>query len=136
MRGELHLHVLNVINRRFRDVNIVGKQGLNIDALMKNVNFQDLIKMTNVILTLKVMPNDVEVNLDELQDKIKSQINSFTDNDEIKIEVTDIAFGLKALNFMFVMDEGKGSTDELESSIQNVEGVKSVEVTDVRRALG
>jgi len=34
------------------------------------------------------------------------------------------------------MDEQKGSTDPLEKEIQAIEGVNSVEVIDVRRAIG
>ena len=34
------------------------------------------------------------------------------------------------------MDEAKGTTDPLEADINNIEGVHSVEVTDVRRAIG
>ena len=47
-----------------------------------------------------------------------------------------IAFGLKALDILFVMDEAKGSTEELEKTVSQIEGVESVEVPDVRRAVG
>ena len=47
-----------------------------------------------------------------------------------------VAFGLKALNVTFVMDEKKGSTDALEADLGVIEGVESVEVTDVRRTIG
>ena len=42
---------------------------------------------------------------------------------ETKTEQEPIAFGLKALKIIFVMDEAKGSTDELESKIKEIEGV-------------
>ena len=54
----------------------------------------------------------------------------------MKIEEQPIAFGLKALNIIFVMDEAKGSTEPLEDSVSDIEGVQSVEITDVRRAVG
>jgi translation elongation factor EF-1beta len=34
------------------------------------------------------------------------------------------------------MDEALGSPDALEETIRGIEGVQSVEVTDVRRAIG
>jgi len=34
------------------------------------------------------------------------------------------------------MDETKGSTDELEDLLRNIDGVGSAEVVDVRRAIG
>jgi len=37
---------------------------------------------------------------------------------------------------MFVMDEAKGSTDDLEKKISEIDGVNSVEVVDVRRTIG
>ena len=51
-------------------------------------------------------------------------------------ELSSPEFGLKSLNLIFVMDEKKGSTDKLEDDISDIEGVQSVEVTDVRRAIG
>ncbi len=34
------------------------------------------------------------------------------------------------------MDEAKGSTEKLEEDVEGIEGIKSVEITDVRRAIG
>ncbi len=53
-----------------------------------------------------------------------------------KTELEPIAFGLKAVVFMFAMDESLGGTEELEAKIAAVQGVNSVQVTDVRRAIG
>ncbi|MFC1686899.1 elongation factor 1-beta family protein [Nanoarchaeota archaeon] len=47
-----------------------------------------------------------------------------------------IAFGLKAINIIFAMDEAKGSPDVLEEKITAIDGVQSFEVIDVRRAIG
>ena len=43
---------------------------------------------------------------------------------------------LNALKIIFVSDEAKGGTEELEKDIETIDGVNSVEVIDVRRALG
>ena len=53
-----------------------------------------------------------------------------------KVVIEPIAFGLKAVNLMFVMDEAKGATDPLEADIETIKGVNSVEITDVRRTIG
>ena len=37
---------------------------------------------------------------------------------------------------MFAMDESIGSTDALEEEIKSIHGVNSVDVVDVRRAIG
>ncbi len=82
------------------------------------------------------MPKSPEVDLNSVEEQVKKQIQEFTGETESKTEQEPIAFGLKALKMTFVMDESKGSTDALESSIGNIEGVNSVEVVDVRRAIG
>jgi len=95
-----------------------------------------LIRMANVIVTLKIMPESPDVELADLESKAKEEIADFTGETETKVEIEPIAFGLKALNIFFVMDENKGTTDFLESKITEIDGVNSVEVTDVRRAVG
>lgn len=92
--------------------------------------------MAAVIITLKIMPSSPEVDLVVLEKLAKEKIVVFSDTKETKVEVTPIAFGLKAINITFVMDEAKGSTEKLEQDIAAIEDVNSVEVTDVRRALG
>ncbi len=92
--------------------------------------------MAQVVITLKVMPESPEVNLNEIKDKIIKDIKEFTGETETKLEEEPIAFGLKALKIIFVMEESKGSTEELEKKIKEIEGINSVEVVDVRRAIG
>jgi elongation factor 1-beta len=92
--------------------------------------------MTNVIVTLKIMPESVEVDLENLKNKLLDIIKEFAGEGDTKTEEEPIAFGLKALKILFIMDESLGSTETLEESIKAVEGIQSVEVTDVRRAIG
>ena len=92
--------------------------------------------MAQVIVTLKIMPKSPEVDLAKITEEAKSKITDFAGAGDMKIEEKPVAFGLKSLNIIFVMDESKGSTDSLEDSISEIEGVQSVEVSDVRRAIG
>ena len=92
--------------------------------------------MANVVVTLKIMPQNTEVDLERLESKAKQEIVRFCNSREFKTGIEPIAFGLKALNIIFVMDESKGSTELLEQKISQIDGVESVEVTDVRRAIG
>lgn len=82
------------------------------------------------------MPESPEVNLEEVEVKAKEKIAAFAGEGDTKSTIEPVAFGLKSLNIIFVMDESKGATDLLEDEIKTIEGVNSVEVTDVRRALG
>ena len=92
--------------------------------------------MANVVVTLKIMPESPEQDLSKLQKKALSHIKEFAGDRETKIEEEPIAFGLKALKIIFVMDESLGSTESLEDNIKTIKGVQSVQVTDVRRAIG
>lgn len=91
--------------------------------------------MASVIVTLKIMPESPETDLKRIENDATEAISSF--GGEVgRVEIEPIAFGLKAVKLLFVMDEKKGSFDELEDQIRNFEGVNSVETIDVRRAIG
>lgn len=92
--------------------------------------------MAKVVVSFRIMPKNTEVDFDILEEKVKKNIVAFCDSQEFKTSIEPIAFGLKALNIIFVMDESKGSTEKLEEKIKLIKGVESVEVTDVRRAIG
>ena len=92
--------------------------------------------MANVVITIRIMPQNIDVDLSNLEAKAKKEIVDFCSSREFKTSIVPIAFGLKSLDIIFVMDENKGSTEKLEHKIAQIEGVESVEVTDVRRAIG
>jgi|Deesub1362B_J571_1020462.scaffolds.fasta_scaffold00237_25 elongation factor 1-beta len=81
--------------------------------------------MGTVIMKLKVMPSDVEVDLEKIREKIVENPG--------KVEVKDfgiqpIAFGLKALIVVAVMPDEEGINDQFIEKIQGIDGVESVEV--------
>ena len=92
--------------------------------------------MANAIITLKIMPESPDVDLKAVEEKALGFIKVINEGKETKTEIEPIAFGLKAMKIIFVMDESKGTTDELEAKISGIDGVQSVECTDVRRAVG
>ena len=98
------------------------------------VVFQDQTKMSKVIITFKIMPESLDVDLKKLEVDVKRLINKY--GEVGKVEVEEIAFGLKALKFIVIYDESKGDTEFLEDNIRNIDVVNSVDVVDVRRAIG
>ncbi len=92
--------------------------------------------MAKAIVTIKIMPESPETDLEEIQKQSTTKIEAYSDSVEVKPEIEPVAFGLKALKLSFIMDESLGSPDDLEKDISEVEGVNSVEVVDVRRAVG
>lgn len=92
--------------------------------------------MANAIVTIKVMPESPDINFETMKDEIKKKIADFAGEGDTRDEIEPVAFGLKALKITFVMDEAKGSPEPVEKEITAIEGVNSVEVVDVRRAIG
>ncbi len=94
-------------------------------------------KMATVVITLKLMPESPDVDLDKLSEVVLGKIKEFVgEGVETKVEKEAIGFGLSALKVLFTMDESKGDTEPLEAKIKDLEDVNSVEVIDVRRAIG
>ncbi len=86
-------------------------------------------------MTVRIMPSAPDVSLVEIKEKACALIQKFGGNVG-RSEEQAVAFGIRALNIIFVMDEKKGGTEPLEKQISEIEGVNSVEVSDVRRAVG
>ena len=97
---------------------------------------QGFFSMANVIVTIKIMPSSPETDLKKLEREAKKLITEFAGEGETKTEIEPIAFGLKAIKILFVMDEKKGSPDPVADKIKELEGVNSAEIVDVRRAIG
>tara|TARA_Y100000310_G_C20624634_1_gene785159 strand:- start:570 stop:848 length:279 start_codon:yes stop_codon:yes gene_type:complete len=92
--------------------------------------------MAQVVVTIKIMPESPDVNLEDLKGKVEEKIKGFAGEGEMKFEEDPIGFGLSALKVLFAMDEEKGDTEKLEEDIKTIEGIVSAEVIDMRRALG
>jgi translation elongation factor aEF-1 beta len=84
---------------------------------------------------MRILPVNVNTPLELLETKLRKVLESFIENKESRSEKQPIAFGLNALNFVFFMDENK-NLEMLENKLKTVEGVRSVDVIDVRRAIG
>ncbi|MFX0108371.1 MAG: elongation factor 1-beta [Candidatus Hodarchaeota archaeon] len=87
--------------------------------------------MARVIITLKVMPEDIDVDLNDLLERIKSSIPEQTD--VRATEIVPVAFGLQALRMNVAREESMGGTDDIEEAIMNLDGVAQVEVEMVSR---
>ena len=96
--------------------------------------------MAIVVVTIKIMPTGPDVDMNLLYDEAVELVREFVDDKhkdgEVRKEIEEIGFGIKALRLLFVMDESIGSTDELENKIKDITNVESVETVDVRRAIG
>jgi elongation factor 1-beta len=92
--------------------------------------------MANAIVTFKIMPESPDVDLKKIEHAALKDIEHHAGKGDTKIEIEPIAFGLKAIKITFIVDEKLGSPDDLAEKIEKIDGVNSVEVIDVRRAIG
>ena len=88
--------------------------------------------MAKVLVVVKIYPEGVEINLDQLAETIKSKL---PEGYEItRYDKEPIAFGLSALRLYVLMPEDvEGGTSSLEELLQGIEGVEEVEVEAVHR---
>ncbi len=89
--------------------------------------------MGKVIIKARVMPENLEVNVDSLKEKIKQAISKHGEFGRA-VDVP-IAFGLRAIEISFVLEDKGGVMTEVEDSIKELEGVGSFEIIDMTRAL-
>ena len=85
--------------------------------------------MADVIVTFKIMPKDVETDLDKLEEQIKDKINP----ERTKRE--PIAFGLVAINVTKLIPDAGGELEAVENKLKSIENVGQIEVTEVTRSL-
>lgn len=88
--------------------------------------------MGQVLVLLRVFPEEVETPLDDLRQRIEK---SLPEGYELKAwDEEPIAFGIKALRLLVVMPEDvEGGTETLENTVSQVPGVSQVEVITVHR---
>ncbi len=91
--------------------------------------------MATVIVTLKIMPDSTSIDLEVLKTKSCRLIESMSGKVE-QTSLEPVAFGLKSLKIVYAVDESSGDTEVLENKIADIDGVQSVSVAGVSRALG
>ena len=87
--------------------------------------------MAQLLLVCKILPKGIEVNLDELPDKIVAKLppGIKTRNHEKE----PLAFGLFFLKIEFIMDDAGGLLEKLEQAVRSTEGVSEFEVLQQSR---
>jgi translation elongation factor aEF-1 beta len=89
--------------------------------------------MGEVIGLIRVMPGEVisDEEIQKMIDDIKAVIKPPAKVG--RIDVKNIAFGLKGLDVTVMVPDDAGGLDPIAEKISNVENVESAEVTDVGR---
>ncbi|HDN74368.1 MAG TPA: elongation factor 1-beta [Archaeoglobus sp.] len=85
--------------------------------------------MGKVLMKIRVMPTDVNTNLNDIQNEIKKiKLESLEIRD---FSIKPIAFGLKSLIVLAVLPDKEGIGDKLIEEISKIENVESVEVDEI-----
>jgi len=90
--------------------------------------------MAVAAIKLKLMPESLDVNLEDLKNKAQEKILQLKGMN-ISFTEENIAFGLKALIAMFAWPEEQ-DTGILESELASIDGISSAQIVDYRRAFG
>ena len=91
--------------------------------------------MAQIIVTLKIMPESPDVELESLVAPVTEAISAEGGSVSAH-EQEPIGFGIKALLITFSRDEGLGNLDGIEERVNALAGIENCESVNVRRALG
>ena len=123
----LYLIARNAVKISLEDARIAGNIQLYINA--KNVDSRDRDPMGEVIVTIKILPEDSAININQLKERVNSKLDKICK--VANMEVQEIAFGLKAVKAQVIILDADGEIDKVESSITDIEGVGQVDTEDM-----
>ena len=82
--------------------------------------------MGDVAAKIRVMPSSPDEDVDAIISSIREMVNAQD------IQITPIAFGLKAIDVIVVIPDGtQGGTSSVEEKLRSINGVESAETVDV-----
>jgi len=83
--------------------------------------------MGKVAVSFRIMPEGIEVDLRALEAAIRKSLGARLK----KLETKPVAFGLKAVEVIVVVDDASGEMESIEAALNGIAGVGGVETTEV-----
>lgn len=90
--------------------------------------------MGSALVKFKIMPASAESDLENMKSFLRELLGK-EDVKGINFEEEPVAFGLRALLVSFTWPEEK-PLEDLQNNFENMEDVNSVQLLDIRRAIG
>ena len=84
--------------------------------------------MAKVLLTIRVMPEDVNTDLESIKNEILSKIGA-------QIKEVPIAFGIVSLYVSTIIEDKEGEIERVEKLLKEIKGVGEIEVLEITRTL-
>ncbi len=85
--------------------------------------------MGEVALQYRILPESVDVDLTELVGAVTAALPKGA---LMKAhELRPVAFGLKALHVLIVVDDKQGGAEQIEAAVSTVPGVQSIEIVEM-----
>ncbi|MFP4546267.1 MAG: elongation factor 1-beta [Methanomassiliicoccales archaeon] len=85
--------------------------------------------MGKVAAVYNLMPDDPEVSIEGIKEGIPQVIPRGVQVSNL--EIRPVAFGLKMIEATFMMEDEEANVDKLEESLQQIDGVQTVENVSV-----
>jgi elongation factor 1-beta len=90
------------------------------------------IELAKVLVSLKIFPEDITIDLDQLKQKIEKIIPP--DSKVLRFNEEPIAFGLKALiAHILIPEERQEELEKIETNIREIQGVSNIETFMMQR---
>lgn len=87
--------------------------------------------MGKVVVTVKVLPDSPERNIEELSKKAQDILSKH--GQMYKKQIQPIAFGINAIVLSFIMIEGVVKPEDLEVELKKIHGVGDAQLSDVTK---
>ena len=86
-----------------------------------------MVPLGSVAITYRIMPEDAGTDLGPIREGITKAVGSALKGMQEK----DVAFGLRAILALALVDDASGAGEKLEAALSAIPGVGSVEAIDV-----
>jgi len=85
--------------------------------------------MGEVALQYRILPESIEIDLNKLFSEV---VAALPQGAMMKAhELKPVAFGLKALHVLIVVDDKQGGAEQIEAAVSTVPGVQSIEIVEM-----